>query len=928
MLRHFGQDRNPMLEFLQVRFLILLVLVSLAVPAEARRPPSGDVQRPHHVASEVLMRQRALRKLRERQIPGVRRVAANNSANQDFGNIAVMQDDGTLFSQVNPFNLASQSVLFTLGSSGTYTVSNITPQFDMASATAGQALTLADDDTHQVVLPFPFTFYGKTYSAIFLNSDGNLTFNVGDASSDSRDLGRALVGAPRLMPFFQDLNPAEGGTVTANVQGGKATFSWLAVPLCCTEDLQPPVAQQTFQVILYQNGNIQYNYGIVQSQVAVVGISPGGTGLTPPAAVEVIFTTPAGAAASSAALVEVYDTAIHLCISCVGLHFYATHEDAYDTLMTFTSTGYTFSLNNGEGIFAETNPIKNQITGIGGFQPQTYDYSHDAGSSRVQTIIEMGWLGKYGTDPNTAVDAVGNSTSFTVMSHEIGHRWLAYALFPDAADSQSGDLLDTPQAHWSFLYNDDASFMLGDRIQDNGAQVNGSHSFQTVANTLQYSALDQYLMGLTPASSVPDSFMVANPTPTSLTQNTYPYNTTFTGTRVPVTLSQITQANGPRLPPSTMAPKNYNVAIVYILAQGQTLSPGDVNVAKLQNFQAAYDSYWNAATAGLATMHTELVKAARIAPSPVAAGSVTTTVQASINLQTAAPAGGATFQLVSSDPTIVKVPASVTVAAGAPQAAFTMVMGVVGNATVTATSPGYETTVAAVASTNGAAVNNATFAAGYAMSPGAIGAFFGPSLTPTTSSASAVPLPTILGAVTAKVNGTLVPLFYASPGQLNFQVPFEAAGSYTNLAVTSSTGQTLTVPLLLNAASPGIFTTLSNGSGPAAALHGVSGLPITPTSPAQQGEVISLFTTGLGAVYPTVSSGTAAPAAPLSLVTSAVTATIGGQSAAVSFAGLAPTFVGLYQVNVQIPSGTTGASVPIVISVSGFSSNTATLPIQ
>jgi len=274
---------------------------------------------------------------------------------------------------------------------------------------------------------------------------------------------------------------------------------------------------------------------------------------------------------------------------------------------------------------------------------------------------------------------------------------------------------------------------------------------------------------------------------------------------------------------------------------------------------------------------------------------------------------------------------AVTVAAGATHAAFPMTMGVAGTATVTATSPGYEIPIAAVASTNGAVVNGATFAAGYAVSPGAIASFFGPSsITPNIASATVVPLPYTLGNnVSAMVNGTLqVPLFYASPGQINFQVPFEAEGSYANLVVTPSSGQAWTVPLLLKAVSPGIFTVSTNGSGIAAAVHGVTGMPITSSSPATAGEVISLFTTGLGLVYPAVASGAPALASPLSLVTSPVTATIGGQPAAVSFAGLAPTFVGLYQVNVQIPAGVAGASVPVVIGVSGFSSNTATLPVQ
>src|SRR5579871_4647221 len=432
-------------------------------------------------------------------------------------------------------------------------------------------------------------------------------------------------------------------------------------------------------------------------------------------------------------------------------------------------------------------------------------------------------------------------------------------------------------AHWSFLFNDNASFMLGDKIQNNN---NGS--FTTIANTQQYGPLDQYLMGLIGPSQVPDSFLV---TGSQYSQNTYPVNgVMFNGTAVPVTVAQIIQANGARLPPATMTRKSYNVAIIYILAQGATLNQNDVT--QLQNFQATYDNYWNSAAGGNGTMHTELMKAARIAPSPVAAG--------------------------------------------ATQAPFSMIMGNAGTATVTATSPGYETAVAPVASTMGAAVNGASFAAGYAVSAGSIASFFGPFLTPSTVTAAATPLPTALGNVSATVNGVAVPLFYVSPGQINFQVPFSTQGSYANLAVTTASGPVLNVPLLLNAAAPGIFfNTDTNLNHVAAALHGATGLPITTASPAHAGEVISLFVTGLGAVLPSVASGAAAPASPLSTTTLLVTATVGSKAAAVQFAGLAPSFVGLYQVNLQIPSNVaTGANVPVVITAASTPSNPATIAIQ
>ena len=93
------------------------------------------------------------------------------------------------------------------------------------------------------------------------------------------------------------------------------------------------------------------------------------------------------------------------------------------------------------------------------------------------------------------------------------------------------------------------------------------------------------------------------------------------------------------------------------------------------------------------------------------------------------------------------------------------------------------------------------------------------------------------------------------------------------------------------------------------------------------GGVIQIFATGLGPVNPTVKTGEASPSNPPATVTSAVTCTVGGVSAPVQFAGLAPGFVGLYQVNVAIPAGVTG-TVPVVLTQGGVASNTVTIVVR
>ncbi len=85
--------------------------------------------------------------------------------------------------------------------------------------------------------------------------------------------------------------------------------------------------------------------------------------------------------------------------------------------------------------------------------------------------------------------------------------------------------------------------------------------------------------------------------------------------------------------------------------------------------------------------------------------------------------------------------------------------------------------------------------------------------------------------------------------------------------------------------------------------------------------------TGLGAVDNPVAAGLATPLAPLSRVTTPVTATIGRLPATVQFAGLAPGFAGFYQVNIVVPQLAPG-DYPLVITVGGIASNSGTISVR
>ena len=230
---------------------------------------------------------------------------------------------------------------------------------------------------------------------------------------------------------------------------------------------------------------------------------------------------------------------------------------------------------------------------------------------------------------------------------------------------------------------------------------------------------------------------------------------------------------------------------------------------------------------------------------------------------------------------------------------------------------------------SGGIVHAASFAPGSPLAPGSIVSVFGRNLATSALGAANLPLPTSLAGATLTVAGIDVPLFYSSADQINAQLPFELAPNSRHQAVVRIS-DAITVPETITVATarPGIFTTTQDGKGQGVIMD-VGNRLVDASNPAQAGDVVIVYCTGLGATNPAVRSGEAAPASPLAKVTTPVSVTIGGQPAVVQFAGLTPGLVGLYQVNVQIPSGlASGSSVPLVISQDGVPSNTVTLGVR
>jgi len=238
-------------------------------------------------------------------------------------------------------------------------------------------------------------------------------------------------------------------------------------------------------------------------------------------------------------------------------------------------------------------------------------------------------------------------------------------------------------------------------------------------------------------------------------------------------------------------------------------------------------------------------------------------------------------------------------------------------------------------------VNGASFAAGQPLSPGSIFSLFGRGLStsPTGVAASSVPLPRDLGETRITIAGLRVPLFFSADGQVNGQVPFELTpGTTTQVFATTQTALAAPEQITMAAVQPGIFTVNSSGQGQGAILianigdilaapeGSISGRDARPAAP---GEFLTIYCTGLGSVTDPPASGTPALSDPLSHTRVVPAVTIGDIPATVSFSGLAPGFVGLYQVNVEVPANApTGDAVPVVLTIGGVTANAVTVAIR
>jgi hypothetical protein len=505
---------------------------------------------------------------------------APEAISQDIGDIAVIEDDGTLLLGRNSLDLRSLGLRFERNGSGGYDVLGTTGSF---RTPLGRRLTLTDDDSAAEAIPFSFPYYGRSFSSLFVNSDGNLTFEEADSASTQRGFTRMLGGPPRISPFFADLDPSTGGRVF--VQGGPDAFTvtWCGVRGFDSEQTT------TVQAALLPSGAIEIRFGPEVSLTdAIVAISPGrGASFAP-----VDLSTAARQAGGSGAVGERFADDAELDTAQTARRFFATHPDQFEQLVIFTDTTVV------NDAFAFESTVKNTIRGIGA---EVFDQAAQFGSGgTLESLLVMDRIAKYGDDPTARV--LGENSALAVVAHETGHRWLTQLLFDTGDGTRSDQLLGRQRAHWSFFTDSDASVMEGNDIEDLGGG-----SFRTIAAAERYSRVDLYGMGLLRASEVPRFFYVDNPgnvSPSRDRESAPRVGVAFTGTRRDLSIDDIVRAVGARQPSAEASPRLHRQAWIYVIGRGTT--PSQADLTRLDRLRREFEPYFQRLTENRMTLTTDL----------------------------------------------------------------------------------------------------------------------------------------------------------------------------------------------------------------------------------------------------------------------------------------------------------------------------------
>jgi uncharacterized protein (TIGR03437 family) len=942
------------------RFLAVLASVSLL---SARQEQRSCASHPEKWREELRLHQQSEAALAKTKSALAAKAVVRPLA--DIGSIAHLSDADGVVAKRNPFNLNAKTLRF-VPSEGTlkYRYEVTGPSYDAAAAAGGILVAgIGDDDSRELPLPFAFPFFGSARRSIYLNSDGNVTFGQGDVAITDRSLGRFLAGSPRIAALFTDLDPtrAQGGIRVQN-EPTRVVISWSEVPEYRDVGAGP---LQTFQLRLHSDGLIEIAYSSVSSVDVVAGITPGLL-QSEPKIVGFLSGTDAGPQAS--AIVERFSGSESVDIFAASQKFYRNHEDAYDYLVIYNTLGIPAD----DSAVAYEVTVRNHRSGYGDPKTDVGLQAGSARRLQaILNMGPLSQYPADPNGRVPARLSVGD-TPLSTIAHETGHLFLAYVSVEDASgntpmlghqsahwdfkfnsdasllegnriqDNGAGasprfltiatvegfSALDQYLMGFRPLEQVPNTFYVanargatttglprvgvafdGDRRDVSIQDIVAASGRRTPDHTVAQRGFRLAFLVITPEGQTPTADQLAQVDNYRKQFEAYFHKATAQTATASTDLRKAVHLSAF---PAVGVLQGGSAAVTITLQQAAPsaitflVKTGAGVITAPQS--ATIPAGANSATFNLAGV-AEGVGEIIVEPQDAAYATIAAKVQvlpaAKLQLKTLSEASpvrlkvtdvnelpypGVTVQARTSAGGSVDQAAVVSDADGTVQ--FRWSQSDSANQLVASIASGPSVTILAGAKpafAAGSVLNAASYAPG--LVPGGIGSIFGVRL----------------GGSNARVliNGTTAQLLFGNDGQLNFVVPAEVPVGTANVVVQSAntTSNITQIPVL--AVQPGVFFDSASGVG-AIVVAGTGQL--TTERPAQAGDFLEVYATGLGLLQPQV--------------------TIGGVPAEVVFSGLAPGFFGLNQINVRVPVGVAAGSQALLVSSGGVRSNEVQIRVR
>jgi uncharacterized protein (TIGR03437 family) len=228
----------------------------------------------------------------------------------------------------------------------------------------------------------------------------------------------------------------------------------------------------------------------------------------------------------------------------------------------------------------------------------------------------------------------------------------------------------------------------------------------------------------------------------------------------------------------------------------------------------------------------------------------------------------------------------------------------------------------------GGVTNGAGEVPAMGVAPGSVASIYGENLSAGSAVGPASPLAKNLAGVTVHIGARTMPLYFASPTQINLQIPPDLALGPQTLTISSADMPDVTRDFEVVRNAPGLFPALIDGQSYAMVMH-EDGTPVTAAAPAREGELLTAYGTGLGPTDHVRPETAAVPSAPVYRILDPVTIQVGSSVYTAESAFAAPGHAGIDLVQFRLDSSApSGAAIPLYLTVNGVSSNTLPLPIQ